>query len=159
MREFLFKFRNNQLPLNNCINAFDENADPRCSFCRIVNNHSITRESFCHFFYECPVTRTLMGQFILNLEPVPQLDTVEFRNIYWYGSYPENRFCEKQILFIMDCFRFTLWNFKLRRRIPNYLMFDRELKFLIWTTLDRTKELKYKIANTNLLASFVEEPG
>ena len=159
MREFLFKFRNNQLPLNNRVNAYDDNADPRCSFCRIVDNQSTTRESFKHLFYECPVTSNLLGHFVQKFVPVPRMDTVNFKNMYWYGTFPENQHAEKPILFIMDCFRFTLWSFKTRRRIPNYLLFDREMDFLIMTTLDRTKEFKYKVANINMLANFVQARG
>jgi hypothetical protein len=44
LREFLFKFRNNYLALNNRVNAFDPDVDPRCTFCRIQKpqhaNHS-----------------------------------------------------------------------------------------------------------------------
>jgi hypothetical protein len=74
MREFLFKFRNNQLPLNNRVNAYDMNVDPRCSFCKIIDNQSTTRESFDHLFLNCPVTRNLLSRFTSNLVPVPDMD-------------------------------------------------------------------------------------
>ena len=60
---------------------------------------------------------------------------------------------------IMDCFRFILWSFKKRRKIPNWLTFERELFFLIETTASRNIGLKNGILNTNLIANFLRVRG
>jgi hypothetical protein len=60
-REFCFKLRNNILPLNNRINAFDPIADPRCGFCQIVDPDTRIRESFNHIFALCPITSRLIA--------------------------------------------------------------------------------------------------
>ena len=159
MREFLFKFRNNQLPLNNRVNAYDVTVDPRCSFCRIIDSRTVTRENFSHLFLTCPVTRILLDSFVRRLEPVPDIDTVFFKDMYWYGKLTDENFNEPQILFVMDCFRFVLWSFKTRRKIPNWPLFERELLFLIGTTASRNKNFSNKLHAVNMIANFMPAPG
>jgi hypothetical protein len=50
LREFIFKFRYNYLNLNNRVNAFNPEIDPRCTFCRIRDRETRTRDSLRHFF-------------------------------------------------------------------------------------------------------------
>ena len=89
-RNFLFLFRNNQLPLNNRINAFDDTVDPRCTFCRIIDNNTASRDGLSHVFRTCIVTDRLIAQLITKLEPIPDPNSIEFKHMYWYGSLPEN---------------------------------------------------------------------
>ena len=63
LRNFLFLLRNNSLPLNNRVNAFDNNVSPLCTFCRIIDRDTRVRDSFVHFFYSCPVTNNLLFQW------------------------------------------------------------------------------------------------
>jgi exonuclease III len=159
MREFLFKFRNNQLPLNNRLNAIDENVDPRCNFCRIIDSHSNIRDSFEHFFMLCPITRTLLSQFLLLFEPQLSINQPQFKNIYLFGRNDVNRLYEEKILFIMDSFRFTLWQFKIRRKVPNWTVFKRELLFIIETSASRNTLLRSGIQRNNMLANFLPALG
>ena len=55
MRNFLFLLRNNTLPLNNRINAFDAQISPMCTFCRIAYRDTLNRDSFEHFFIAAPI--------------------------------------------------------------------------------------------------------
>ena len=64
MRNFLYLLRNNGLPLNNRLNAFDPTVSAKCSFCRIVDRDTAPRDSFFHFFYDCQIT-TVEG--VLNV--------------------------------------------------------------------------------------------
>ncbi len=64
LREFLFKERNNSLPLNNRTAHFIANVDNRCLFCKIINNETRQKESFVHTFFDCPVTRNALNGFI-----------------------------------------------------------------------------------------------
>jgi exonuclease III len=73
-REFVFKQRNNQLRTNNRLHAIDPNIDPRCSFCRIIDNDTNTRETFGHLFFTCPVTSALLNALAQKLEPrIPRI--------------------------------------------------------------------------------------
>ena len=159
MREFLFKQRTNQLSLNNRLNAFDATVDPRCNFCRIIDHDTTTRDSFAHVFFECPVTENLLRHFCSIFEPHLDIETETFKNLYWYGHDDGILDSGQYVLLIMDCFRFILWSFKKRRKIPNWLTFERELLFLIETTASRNIGLKNGILNTNLIANFLRVRG
>jgi hypothetical protein len=47
-REFLFKQRNNTLGVGARVGHFDETADERCTFCRLIYPATNTREDFLH---------------------------------------------------------------------------------------------------------------
>ncbi len=49
-REFLFKQRNNTLGVGARVAHFDDNADKRCTFCRLLYPGTNTRENFIHIF-------------------------------------------------------------------------------------------------------------
>ena len=52
-REFLFKFFNNRLGLNQRTAHFG-GVTRSCTFC-LIDNNPLVDESFCHLFYNCPV--------------------------------------------------------------------------------------------------------
>ena len=72
MRNFLFLLRNNTLPLNNRIHAFDNQISPMCTFCRIADRDTVNRDSFSHFFFSCPFTNNILLQWSRALEPAPE---------------------------------------------------------------------------------------
>jgi hypothetical protein len=49
-RMFMFNSRNNSLPLNNRVNAYIEEVDPSCTFCRMLGALPAPRDSFIHCF-------------------------------------------------------------------------------------------------------------
>ena len=101
----------------------------------------------------------LLENFVRKFEPIPDLNSEFFRMLYWFGTYTENPFIEQYIIFAFDCFRFTLWSFKIRRKVPNWILFERELNFLIKTTVDRSLALKHIFLNTNTLANIYPALG
>ena len=79
MQNFLFLLRNNTLPLNNRIHAFDNQISPMCTFCRIADRDSANRDSFSHFFFSCPFTNNILLQWSRALEPAPDINTEDFK--------------------------------------------------------------------------------
>jgi hypothetical protein len=127
-REFCFKFRNNILPLNNRINAFDPLADPRCGFCRIVDPLSRIWESFSHIFALCPIASRLIvatNEYFFDLE----LDHLNFKKFYWYGHVDGMNNLQEILIFFWDVFRYHLYRFKIARRIPNHRMLINDIIF------------------------------
>jgi hypothetical protein len=66
-REFLFKQRNNTLAVGARVGHFDETADERCTFCRLLYLATNTREDFLHLFRTCPITVGLIQNLIRKL--------------------------------------------------------------------------------------------
>ena len=143
-RNFLFLFRNNQLPLNNRINAFDDTVDPRCTFCRIIDNNTASRDGLSHVFCTCIVTDRLIAQLINKLEPIPDPNSIEFKHMYWYGSLPENPQLTPYILLVFDTFRYVLWKYKLRRKIPNFDALLSEICFILSISCKISTNLRKK---------------
>jgi hypothetical protein len=133
-REFVFKTRYNLLPLNNRVNAYNDNADPRCSFCRITDPQTQVRESFVHIFLECPITNLLLRdalEFFFELV----LTNDEFRTFYWSGILIDCNRVQQILVFFWDIVRYTLFRYKWHRRIPNHIMFRRDVLFYFRTNL------------------------
>jgi hypothetical protein len=114
-REFIFKCRNNTLRTGDRLSHIVNN-DDSCFQCKNLTSSISRRETFNHFFRECPVTSHLLEGFLLNLNLVFPVDSSNFNNLFWYGTV--NQTTCKASLLIFDLFRFCMWNFKRRKKIP-----------------------------------------
>jgi hypothetical protein len=162
LREFLFKFRNNYLALNNRVNAFDPDVDPRCTFCRIRDPQTATRESFKHIFYECPITANIISTvWGLYFDP-PGSEDDKLLNV-WFGIRTDNATGTKTFnnttSFFWDAFRYVIYKYKLSRKIPNYVAVDKELCFLINTTIFSNLGIRASIVADPALARLVQALG
>ena len=45
----------------------------------------MVQDRFVHFFYNCPVTNNLLFQWTRALVPPPDINTLNFKKLYWYG--------------------------------------------------------------------------
>ena len=159
MRNFLFLLRNNALSLNNRLNAWDPDISPYCTFCRIIDRDTRIRDGFLHFFFECPVTFRLLQQWGAIFEPPFNPNLPSFLQLYWYGSVEDQPFNPTAIIFICDCFKYVLWKFKQRRKIPNFVSFRSQLLEIIYNSSCMNKSLKLGIQNNNLIANFLQARG
>ena len=156
-RQFLFLYNNNTLGINTRVNAFNAQVDRRCCFCRILNNETLNEETFLHVFFTCPTTRSLLCTLINRLEPRPDPDLLSFREMYWYGINDSgNSFI---LLAIFDIFRYCVWKFKLRRRVPNANMFMREFDFCLDIVCSANVSFRTSIQRLNLLANIIPALG
>jgi len=158
IREFLFKFRNNQLGLNNRINAFDPTHDPRCNFCKIRDSNTAIRESFKHTFLLCPTTHSLLTQLVNRLEPAPAING-QFFNLYWFGCYDENPQWEFTINIVFDVFRYLIYKFKMRRKIPSNIQFFSEMSFILETTAGKNQSIRTSLLANNFIGNVLPALG
>ena len=159
MRNFLFLLRNNTLPLNNRIHAFDNQISPMCTFCRIADRDTVNRDSFSHFFFSCPFTNNILLQWSRALEPAPDINAEEFKVLYWYGSGNLTTNTSDIVCLLMDTFKYCLWKAKQRKRLPNPITIIRECKFLISIMCLQNRKLRDRIRNTNLITNFLQARG
>ena len=52
------------------------------------------------------------------LEPAPDIDSPEFANFYWFGV-PSDKNHPTSLALIPDLFKYCLWKFKLKRKVPS----------------------------------------
>ena len=159
LRNFLFLLRNNSLPLNNRLNAFDVDVSPLCSFCRIVDRDTVTRDSFNHFFLACPVTNNLLRQWTLDLNPAPDINSLEFQKLYWFGSGTLSDDESGTAALCMDIFKNAIWKSKQRRRLPNVVTIKREVSFILETASAQSRKLRQKILNNTLISNLLQARG
>ena len=159
LRNFLFLLRNNSLPLNNRLHAFDANVSPLCSFCRIVDRDTVTRDSFNHFFLTCPVTNNLLRQWTSDLIPAPDINSLEFRKLYWYGSGSLTDDVSGTAALVMDIFKYAIWKSKQRRRLPNAATIKREVSFILEAASALSRKLRQKILNITLISNLLQARG
>ena len=95
------------------------------------------------------------------MKPAPDLDSEDGRNFFWYGTLSRENLenDSKYINFLFDGFRFFIWKFRCRKRVPNYPAFKRELDFLIFNTLRGSQSFYRKIMNINLCSNLIPARG
>jgi len=128
-RSILFFEQNNTLPVNARLNAINANINGKCTFCRIIDWEGATRETFMHFFLNCPVSRNLIQIVVALCDDVPPLNTINFRKLYWYGIFFNDDNNIISYLTFFSLIRVQLYKFKLRRKIPNPDSFKNEFLF------------------------------
>ena len=150
-RQFLFLFNNNTVGVNHRINAFNNDIDARCTFCRIINGDTVTVETFNHLFFRCPTTFSLLTCLTNRFEPRPLLAENNFLDVYWYGVHENAN--NLVLLLIFDVFRFCIWKFKQRRKVPNQLTFLAEFDFILEIICKNRDWILVNIQHSNLLAN------
>jgi len=157
LRSFLFKERNNSLPLNNRTANFLQNINDTCSFCRIINPETRQRESFNHLFLDCPVTRTVLNGFLRLSQIRIQGNDPNLKNSYWYGI--GNGTLDKDILIIFEVFRFCIWKAKTRKKIPTALTVIEQSRDIFHTIGTLKPSIVISIQRNNICSNFLQARG
>jgi hypothetical protein len=160
-REFLFKQRNNTLGIGARVAHFDENVDERCTFCRLLYQETRQREDFIHLFRTCPITNGLLQNFFRRFRlpiqaPGPDPDN-NFDKIFWYGIDGTEHSQALQLFF--DIFRYCLWKFKTRRRLPRIIELSDIFLAILDTILAIKPKIRRKIFNHRLIANILQALG
>ncbi len=69
MREFIFKFNTNILPINTRLSHYVPGAQRSCNFCILMGKNPAPDETFFHLFYECDHTSMLLDSLINYFAP------------------------------------------------------------------------------------------
>ena len=152
--------RNNQLGLNARVSHFSDKCTDKCTICRILNKQTTNREIFIHLFLTCPVTSRILGQFLTDYfiaTPEPNSKSQDFCIFYWYGITDYNNNYITNI--VLDLFRYKLWTFKLRRKVPTYRLFLDEFLLLIDCIGTVNKKIKFGIMSEKKLARLAAALG
>jgi hypothetical protein len=165
LKSFIFRFRNNILPLSNRVNNYNNDIDPHCYFCRTADPDSNIRESFAHCFFDCPTVNDII--FYLNNEFFFRMDADILKNFYWYGidtgagtdDFTTPAFKQGINLTFWDTVRFVIFRLKLRRILPIHEMVRRNLIFTLKTTLLTNQSISMYIRGNNFFARLVRALG
>jgi exonuclease III len=163
LKSFIFRFRNNILPLSNRVNNYNNDIDPHCYYCRTADPDTNIRESFAHCFFDCPMVHDLI--FYLNMEFFFRMEADTFKKFYWYGiDTGTNDFTTPAVrqginLTFWDTVRFVIFRLKVRRILPTHEMVRKNLIFTLKTTLLSNQSINAYIRGNNFFARFVQALG
>jgi hypothetical protein len=132
VKDFIFKMRSNYLQLNNRLNAYNENVDPKCTFCRIRIGGGAARDSLEHCFLTCPTSGNAINA--LNREFFNNYQIGDFPNFFWTGIIEGKENLMEVFLTFWDVYQFLLFKYRLRRKIPNVEVLKREIVFMLRTS-------------------------
>ncbi len=89
-KEFLYKFRNNILGLNQRVANFVPGLEAECSLC-VINNEPLPKnvESFMHLFFECNYSQKYRSKVISAYFPeLMNADPATLKKFWFYGLVP-----------------------------------------------------------------------
>jgi hypothetical protein len=114
LREFIFQFYHNRLPLNTRVSNFAD-ISRWCTFCNIVGNGMgpFDNETFVHLFIQCPSVASIHRKVevdLFGLDPDPEPNGER-----WLGLEGNNVFLRLFILTVQQ----KIWESKLKHSIPN----------------------------------------
>jgi hypothetical protein len=114
LREFIFKFYHNRLPLNHRISNYTD-VSRWCTFCNIIGYGMgpFDNETFSHFFVSCPSVLAVhrrVDEDLLALDPDPGQGQAR-----WTGLGNDNLFVR---LFFLTV-QYKIWECRLKKVVPN----------------------------------------
>ena len=150
MRDFLFKFFNNQLGLNTRTSHFGGESRS-CTFCVLLKKQDPPEESFSHLFFHCEVVKNLHTTFE-NTAFLLHHGEKKISKASWFGVEKldkENKF--RRLLFLTV--QFLLWEAKLQKKLPEANYFLGETIFLLENALRTDGQLRLDKINVNCVIS------
>jgi hypothetical protein len=136
MRTFLFKLYHNTLGLNYRVHHINPEREETCTFCLKAKNLPAERESFQHFFWFCPSVYSILTEFLVS--------NVTFnvsKSNYLFGTDSQGNFREPVAL-LFDVMKFSCWQLKLRKILPNRHNFKTEVDYNIGIILGSNKKIR-----------------
>ena len=133
MREFIFKFLNNSLPINTRVSHFVNDHGRGCTFCTCSRQVTVPDETFRHLFFECIHTSSLLEgmqrDFFLDIP----LDTDENRKKFIFGDLAHDKKLDNLfICWIRWTFKFLIWDSRCKKQLSSW----NTLKIKIFETVN-----------------------
>jgi hypothetical protein len=126
VRMFNFRFFSNKILTNDKKSHFSEDTSAACDFCVKAKNLPAPKETLLHFFWDCPVSNSLIKHVwerkFANLELNPEtFFTGITRNLFNNGPIKNFWKCCFTFGYVT---RYTLWEYKYNKKFPGRLDFD-----------------------------------
>ena len=157
MREFMFKFLNNSLPLNTRLSHYVANQNRECTFCTLKNVRPIHEESFIHLFYQCDTTSKLMDDFCY--ENIPELAHNNFNKKQFFLGQKQNDadLSNGFIYWAKWTLLFLVWESKVKKRLCIWQTLRRDFFYILGQILDGNSSIREQrvLSDTSLARNWV----
>jgi hypothetical protein len=129
IREFIFKFVNNQLSINTRLSHYVQNRTRGCTLCTISGTVPVPvpDETFSHLFYECGITSSLHAWFMRKYN----LPAEDRKKIFFLGLLGENNEYNIIIHIMGMLIQFFIWEMKIFKRIYSGTTVDIDFEFVL----------------------------
>ncbi len=142
-KEFLYKFRNNILGLNQRVANFVPGFEAECSLC-VINNEPLPRnvESFMHLFFECNHSQKYRGKLINSYFPeLMNADSTTLKKFWFYGLVPGMTKCNIFVSSIVSQTNYLIWSIKLRKEMLPLGAFIEDVNLSIYKMLKMSNKI------------------
>jgi hypothetical protein len=150
LKIFLFKLHHNIIGINSCVHHFNVDRNPSCTFCIKNKNFLAERETFQHFFWDCPTSNYVINMF---LDSYTRIDVNKKKEIYFTGIVHDGTKDDFVLpVFLVCCIlKYTLWNFKLKHKLPGWYSFHSEFFYTFNLIINCSNKMLKLIRNCDWL--------
>jgi hypothetical protein len=131
MRDFLFRYTNNQLPLNTRLSHFVQNNIRTCQLCIVAGNREAVDETFSHLFLECNVTKSTHNWFLRKYLPNHGFNMESKKMLFFGGCLPETEHFNKYAFLVAAVCQLLVWDMKVQKRFLAPLTLDFDFRYYI----------------------------
>jgi hypothetical protein len=154
--EFIFQCLNNLPRTGDRLSHILTNVDDSCYLCRNLLRNMSSRETFVHFFRNCPVTAGWIHKFNCHFKLVWNVHDFNFEKLYWFGDL--NGLLDRQSLLLFDIFRYQLWSMR-QRKVVNYDLIVYGTVNTLRTIFLIKPAIRANFLNNNSVANIVQAIG
>jgi len=135
IREFIFKFLNNQLPLNTRLSHYAEGVERGCSLCYASKLLPAAEETFCHLFFDCTVTGSILARvghnYFAGFYPNSRPDQIKFWFTFSQNFEGGNGFVTWTKIVVL----YKIWRMKIEKTIRPYHRIMGEIEDILFEIL------------------------
>ena len=154
VREFIFRFLNNCLPINTRTSHFVDNVDRSCTFCILSLGARFygpaPEETFIHLFLNCPIVQNILDRFMTDFigMTMPLQDNLVKKYLF-QGDQLENSSFNLFNSWTRWILLYLIWSAKCRKRIFSWLTFRKDFLYELNMLLENSPAIEMARLKTN----------
>jgi zinc-binding in reverse transcriptase len=129
IKEFIFRFYNNQLPVNVRLSHYVDNINRTCTFCRILGTGDF-EENFEHLFFSCTTTARIHNWFIRKYL-TDNLNENDRRKFFFTGIVNSVPVYNMYGTVVALTVQYLIWEMRVQKRVVQPLTLDNDFRYLM----------------------------
>jgi hypothetical protein len=107
----------------------------------------------------CRTTFNILTNIVPTIGLNIDIDSVAFRNLYWFGIDTEKRETQLIWLIFFDVFRYVIYKSRLRKIVPNFRSITRDMNFTLRKLMLSNRKFRAHMLHSGNLANFTQAIG
>jgi exonuclease III len=130
VKDFIYRFAFNQLPLNVRVSHYIDNVSRSCTFCRIQGRGNENDETFIHLFFECQVTTKIQDWFVREYF-VRDISPAEKKQLFFTGILRPDDKPNLYLTALAFTVQYLIWDARNQKRALQGLTLNNDFQFYI----------------------------